>query len=228
MPQPIHCHPRAFHLFAGYLASADTNEGLLRAVAAISMHELESAEPEEVARRLSGLAQRVRARLRSNRVDAVLAHLHEVLFEEEGFAGNTEDYFNPYNSYLPAVLESRRGIPITLSLIYKVVGEQLGLRIEGVNAPGHFLARLRIDDGMMLVDPFAGGRLLTPEEAIERIEEVTGRTVLPGGRYLAIATHRVWLARVLVNLQNIFASLGRSDDLAAMVELQSLVQEAPQ
>ncbi len=225
MPQPVHCHPRAFHLFAGYLPSIDSSEGLLRAAAAISLHELDGVDPEQVGRRLGEFAGRIRARLRSNHVQAVLAHLHEVLFAEEGFAGNVDDYFNPYNSYLPAVLETRLGIPITLSLIYKVVGEQLGLRIEGVNAPGHFMARLRIDDGIMLVDPFAGGRVLTPEEAIARIEEVTGRSVLPGGRYLATATHRQWLARILVNLQNTFASMGRSEDLAAMVELQALVQE---
>lgn len=206
------------------MPAVDTNEGLLRAAAAISMHELDSVVPDEVVRRLGELAHRVSSRLRSNRVDAVLAHLHDVLFEEEGFTGNADDYFNPYNSYLPVVLESRLGIPVTLTLVYKIVGEQVGLRVEGINAPGHFLARIRMEDGAMFIDPFSGGRVVTAEEAIQQVEEITGRAVLPGGRYLATATHRQWLSRMLVNLQNIFASRERGEDLAAMVELQALVQ----
>ena len=63
---------------------------------------------------------------------AVLAHLHEVLFDEEGFAGNVDDYYNVANSYLPVVLETRRGIPISLTLLYKLVAERLGLPVQGV------------------------------------------------------------------------------------------------
>ena len=73
--------------------------------------------------------------MRSESTQAILANLHEILFTEEGFRGNTSDYYNPRNSFLPAVLESHRGIPLTLSLIYKAVGGRLGLAIRGSTAP---------------------------------------------------------------------------------------------
>ena len=71
-----------------------------------------------------------------------------VLFEEEGFAGNLERYYNALNSYLPVVLNARRGLPIVLGLIYKAVGESAGLLVEGINAPGHFLVRIETDSGI--------------------------------------------------------------------------------
>ena len=121
------------------------------------------------------------------------------------------------------MLESRRGIPITLCLIYKVVGERIGLEVEGINAPGHFLARVATDEGPMLVDPFFLGSVLTDDEAYTRVEQVTGRTVPRDPQYLAPATHSQWLSRMLINLQHVFATAERQNDVAAMSELQSLL-----
>ena len=92
-----------------------------------------------------------------------MAHLHDVLFDVVGFVGNVDDYYNPANSYLPNVLRTRRGLPITLVLIYKCVAEQLGLTVRGINSPGHFLASVRNDSAAaastkdsswMYVDPW--------------------------------------------------------------------------
>ena len=69
-------------------------------------------------------------RVRGNQQQALLAHLHQFLFEEQGFAGNSNDYYNPFNSYLPALLQTKLGLPISLSLIYKLVAERLGLSGE--------------------------------------------------------------------------------------------------
>jgi regulator of sirC expression with transglutaminase-like and TPR domain len=201
----------------------DTTEGLMRAAVAIAMHELPRANPEDVDRQIQHLADRVRRRLRSRSVHAVLAHLHEVLFAEEGFSGNVDDYYNVWNSYLPAVLDTRRGIPISLTLVYKLVAERLGLPVEGVNAPGHFLARVVSRSERMLVDAFYGGRVMTDDEAFERIRQVTGQPVPPDKRLLRPATHVEWLARMLTNVQNIFAAQARQKDLAAMVELRGLL-----
>lgn len=224
MKGPVHCWPDAYYRFAQQVPRIETTDGLLRAAIAVSMHELRDADPELVPQRLQFLADRVRGRFRSKHHEAVLAHLHQVLFEEERFIGNLDDYYNPANSYLPMVLETRRGIPISLTLLYKVVAEQLGLRAEGINAPGHFLARVEDRRGSMLIDPFSGGRAMTEEEAIQRVEEVIGQSLPPGETYLQPATHRQWINRMLTNLKNIFSTQNRRDDVAAMSELQDLLE----
>lgn len=226
MNHPTLCRPEAFFLFKKQIPILESTTGLIRASVAIALHAREDFEMHRVERRLTELADRVSGRVRSRHTQAVLAHLHDLLFEEEGFHGNTDDYFNPLNSYLPAVLELRTGIPITLSLVYKAVAEQLGLRVEGVNAPGHFVLRVMTDEGWMIVDPFFGGGVLTEEEAFQRMEQVTGRPVPRAGRYLSPASHSQWLSRMLTNLQHVFATRDRRHDLAAMSELQSLLDSS--
>lgn len=226
MKQPTLCRPEAFQFFRRQIPVLDTTAGLLNAAMAIAMHSLDDVDPQDVAKRLNALGQRVAARVRSRAIQARLAHLHEVLFEEEGFCGNCEDYYNPLNSYLPFVLEKRRGIPITLSLVYKAVAEQVDVQVEGMNAPGHFLVRVMTQEGWMIVDPFYGGGILTEDEAFERMEQVTSRPVPRTPRYLGTATHSQWLSRMLVNLQHVFAVRDRRHDLAAMSELQSLLDQS--
>lgn len=221
--RPEVCRPAAFRLFEKQLRVVETTEGLLNAAIAVSMHSLDGIEPAALKRRLEKIARRVRNRVHSPQPQACLAHLHDVLFEEEGFHGNSKDYYDPRNSYLSTVLESRRGIPITLCLVYKVVAEQLGFQVEGVNAPGHFLVRVMTGSESMIIDPFVDGGLLTADEAFDRVEQVTGRTVPRNAQYLAPASHAQWLSRLLVNLQHIFASSERRADLVAMSELQSLL-----
>lgn len=223
MNEPTLCRPAAFRFFQQQIPVIDTTEGLVNAATAIAMHALDEVEPEEVHGELQELAHRVSSRVGSPQTQALLAHLHDVLFDEEQFSGNSEDYYDPFNSYLPVVLETKLGIPITLSLIYKVVGEKIGLEIEGVNAPGHFVVRVMTDEGWMIVDPYVGGGVLTAEETFARMEEVTGRTVPRSPDYLAPATHSQWLSRMLVNLQHVYATTDRRVDLAAMSELQSLL-----
>jgi regulator of sirC expression with transglutaminase-like and TPR domain len=226
MERPALCRPQAFHYFKRQIPVLDTTAGLLNASIAVAMHAMDDVIPGEVTVRLQAIARRVMARVRSRATSARLAHLHDVLFEEDGFRGNQDDYYNPHNSYLPCVLEHRHGIPVTLSLVYKFVAEQLELAVEGVNSPGHFLVRVMTDDGWMLVDPFYGGGVLNDEEAFVRMEHVTGRPVPRTSRYLAKASHSQWLSRMLVNLQHIFAVKDRRHDLAAMSELQSLLDQS--
>ena len=213
-------------MFAAQMVGLAATRNLVQAAIAVALHELPEIEPSQPLAQLDALVARVKSRLRSNRVEAVLAHLHEVLFEEEGFHGNTDDYFHPHNSYLPRLLQTHQGIPVTLALLYKCIAEPLGLQVEGINAPGHFLARVSLEEGSLLIDPFYGGRILTPEEAVGRVQEITGWVVPVGGQYLPKASHRQWLARLLSNLQNIFVTQGRPFDAAAMGELQTLLENA--
>jgi len=222
-PQPVICRPEAFHLFASQLNQLDETDALVRASIAVSMHRLGDVDVESLLETLRGYADVVRSRVRTKHVEAVLAHLHQVLFEDAGFRGDQRNYYDPRNSYLPEVLRRRLGIPITLTLIYKAVAERVGLRVEGVNAPGHFLARVYDASGAILVDPFFRGQMLTSEEALERLAQVTGRTIPPDTRLLRTATHAQWLMRIIANLQNIFTTTDQHQDLAAMNELQKLL-----
>jgi regulator of sirC expression with transglutaminase-like and TPR domain len=215
----ICCRSEAYQYFVEQLPALHTCEGLLRAAIGISMHALDDIDPERVEQRLQILSLRVRERAPSRRAAAILANMHAVLFEEEGFGGNLDRYYNALNSYIPAILNTRRGLPVSLSLIYKVVGQWAGLTIQGVNAPGHFMVRVRCDDHWMIVDPFFGGQVLTRDEAFERLDRVAGNPVPRHSDLLAAPTHQQWLVRILGNLRQLFANEGRRDDLAAMTEL---------
>ena len=221
---PAYCHPAAFAAFAREIPQVDTTRGLLRAAFAIAQHERPDANVGEAESTIRQLADTVNSRVRSPNPEARLAHLHDVLFDVVGFGGNIEDYYNPANSYVPDVLATHRGLPITLVLIYKCVAEEVGLTARGINSPGHFLAAVACgSDKWMYVDPFYGGGLLTEEDVFRRIAEATGCDDPPSPAWLTPATHRQWLARMLNNLQAVFAHTGRERDLYAMQELQDLL-----
>jgi regulator of sirC expression with transglutaminase-like and TPR domain len=217
--QPVYCRPEAYDLFTRALPDLWSTAGLLRAAVAVSMHALDDVCPEGVEDRLRDLSERVRERAPSGRTAALQANLHRVLFEEEGFTGNLDQYYNALNSYLPAVLHTRLGLPLVLALIYKVVGDGAGLTITGINAPGHFLVRVHCGDSWMIVDPFFGGQVLSRGEAFDRLDRVAGRKLPRHDELLAVPTHEQWLGRLLGNLRQLFATEGRRDDLAAMTEL---------
>lgn len=222
-PNSIRCRDEAYQLFAEGLAHLDSTAGLLKAATAINMHADDGITFEHVDNEIRTLAARVRCRLKSNHPSALLAHLHRVLFDEEGFDGNREDYYNPRNSYIASVLESRRGNPITLALIYKCVAERLPIAVEGIGAPGHFLLQVPVEGSNALIDPFYGGRILTRAEAIRRVEQTTGCAVPECVDVLTPVSHEQWLERILNNLQVVFAQTNCPEDLAAMRELAALL-----
>ena len=220
--RPQYCLEAAYDLFAAQLQDLDADGALLRAAVAISMHEMPEVDYLAIEDRLQGMANRILSRVHSDNPKALLAHAHAVLFDEERFIGNVENYYDPANSYIPDVLESRRGIPITLALIYKEVLERVGLQVVGTNSPGHFLASVWIDGNPMLVDPFTRGRVLTREEAHARIIELVG-SLESDTDLLRPATNRGWIARILQNLLVVFGQSRQQAALAAMLELQSML-----
>jgi regulator of sirC expression with transglutaminase-like and TPR domain len=145
-----------------------------------------------------------RARVRGaagHEVDA----LNDYLFAELGFGGNSEEYYDPRNSLLHRVLERRKGIPITLSIIYMEVGRRAGLTIEGVGLPGHFIVRAHSAGATKLVDPFEG-RTTDEEECRERLDSLYGGQVPLADEHLRPAGTRAILARLLGNLKAIYVS----------------------
>ena len=230
---PAFCHPAAYEAFACELPQLETTRGLFRAAFAIARHEYPHSDVSHSERTIDDLAETVRKRVHSESIDARLAHLHDVLFEVVGFVGNVDDYYDPGNSYLPEVIRTRRGLPITLVLIYKCVAEQIGLTVRGINSPGHFLAAVSAanDNGdlatgstaWMYVDPFYGGELLNNADVSRRITDSTGIVVDNSSELLKVATHRQWLTRMLNNLLAVFAHTGNERNLYAMQELHQLL-----
>ena len=130
-------------------------------------------------------------------------NLSAYLFDEVGFHGNDSEYYDPRNSYLNEVLARRMGIPITLSLVCIEVGKRLGVPLEGVGMPGHFLLRHRDEPGIY-IDPFHRGILLSEDECAQLLRDAT-RTAVPWDKsYLTTVSNRELIARILRNLKGIY------------------------
>src|SRR5829696_7634291 len=220
---PLCCAPEAFKLLSRQVQAIESPDALVHGAIAIAMHQMEDVDVNDVDATLQHYADTVRSRVRGTQPQALLAHLHEFLFEEEKFVGNSGDYYNTANSYLPDVLTSKRGLPITLSLIYKVVAERLGLRAWGVGLPGHFLCGVEVGPSLMLVDPFAGGAVVTPDEAHQRMQEMLGPDVEWSDELLQPVSNRHWLTRMLQNLLHTFGNSGHFADVAAVLEMEMLL-----
>jgi regulator of sirC expression with transglutaminase-like and TPR domain len=226
MPQsPRYCRPAAYELFAAQLATLEETNSLVRAAAAVAMHEFADTCLDDVERQLDEIAAEIVGRVSSGNRRALIAQLHAVLFDELGLAGNTENYYAPENSYLPKVLETRRGLPVTLSLVYKSVAQRIGLNARGINSPVHFLAAVELDGSWMIVDPFHDGRVLARDEVFDRLEKLAGAPIARSDELLSTATHIDWLARIVRNLEQVFQRTGRQMDMLAMRELLSLVSD---
>jgi len=171
--------------------------------------------------KLDGIAIAIKKRIADDAFSEqrVLA-LNYYLFNEMRFSGNLVDYYDPRNSYLNEVMERRTGIPITLSILYLEVGKRLGLNLKGVSFPGHFLVKLAVKRGQLVLDPFTGGEAQSESDLRQRLAQV-----LPSGKaeqaqldqYLEPATPRQIIARVLRNLKNIYTQTGRLEHALAVM-----------
>lgn len=223
---PLCCSPDAFAAMSRQADMIESPDALLEAAVAIAMHEMDHINAAYSDRILQEYADTIRKRVRGCQPQATLAHLHHFLFEEQRFAGNIDDYHDPLNSYLPAVLKRKRGLPITLSLIYKLVGERLGLRVHGIGLPGHFVVAVEgnsPDESAMLIDPFNGGRVLSVDDARQTVIDTHGEDIEWNDDFLLPVSNLHWLTRILQNLLHGFSKAGQYQNVAAMLELEMLL-----
>jgi regulator of sirC expression with transglutaminase-like and TPR domain len=152
--------------------------------------------------------------------DGVVGHVFETL----GFRGNAEDYGDPRNSYLNDVLDRRLGLPITLSVVLIELGRRLGVPFVGIGLPGHFVVR---HEGVppVLLDPFEGGRVLTPRDCAERVAEIYGEAVAFTPRLLEPVGTRAVLARMLANLKQRFTITGDGVSAEWALRLRTAIPE---
>lgn len=149
-----------------------------------------------------------------------LRMLNHFFFQELAFAGNINNYYDPDNSYIHRVISSRRGIPISLAVVYMELGQQIGLNMKGISFPGHFLMKLSVQSGDIVLDPMNGASL-SREELEERLEPYLEQQEygdeLPLAAYLRAAHPREILTRMLRNLKAIFTE-GRQWELLRDVQ----------
>jgi regulator of sirC expression with transglutaminase-like and TPR domain len=203
---------------ATLVSRPDGRLDLARAALTIAQWEYPALEVEAYLERLDGLARGVDGSRRSTDPLGRLHRLREYLFVEQGFAGNHEDYYDPRNSFLNDVLDRRQGIPLTLSLVLIEVGKRLGLAVEGIGLPGHFIAGARLDDSQIFLDPFNGGALLTPESCEKLVGRVLGRKVTLTEEHYAPVSGRQLLGRMLANLKGVYWQRQAWDKVVGVID----------
>jgi len=170
-------------------------------------------------------ADKLRTRLRGQ-LDDQVEELANLLFNEEGFRGDSENYYDPENSYLNRVMDRRRGLPITLSLIAIAVGNRAGLSIEGVGLPGHFIAMAGDGTDAVMFDPFNGGNILTIADCEDLAERATGEPLESNREALGPASHAAIIRRMLTNLKGTYLQL--NDFQKASRVIRRILQLEPQ
>ncbi len=158
--------------------------------------------------RLDTLADRFRRCGSQGGSDVGVLALNAFLFGEAGFAGNTEAYYDPRNSFLNEVLDRRLGIPITLGMLYMEIARRVGVRVEGIGLPGHFLLRYAGAEGSFYIDAFHRGEFLSAEDCRLRFREVNERDLAFRPEFLEPVTKRQMLTRMLCNLKGIYIQAG--------------------
>lgn len=220
MPEEAEVRARFGELMAGDERAIPLD----RVALAIAQAEYPALEAAIYLRRLDELAAELRPRLSPEESTArLVAELNAYLFGEQGFHGNPVDYYDPRNSYLNDVLDRRTGIPITLAVVYIEVARRVGLRIEGVGLPGHFIVRA-VGSGL-LIDPFNGGAILSEADCAERVRQLYGNSLRFGPELLRTSGPREIVTRILGNLKGCY--LRRGDLVRAQRAVEWTILAAP-
>jgi len=212
--------------FSKLVSRADGEIDLARACLQVAEDVYPGLDVDGYLGEIERFAKRLSSRLAPDAAieDRVIA-LNDFLFGDLGFRGNADNYYDPRNSYLNEVLDRRAGIPLTLSVLYMEFGRRIELPLEGVSFPGHFLVRLPMRGGTLVLDPFAGGVPQSGDELRERLKGVIPHAAgdwkgpargwkdaargvavaeLPLEQFLEPASKRQILARLLRNLKGIY------------------------
>jgi regulator of sirC expression with transglutaminase-like and TPR domain len=194
------------------LVASDTDFPLLEAAAAIAQDEEPTLDIQAVLATCDALMVRLKRRLKRDAEPIQqLTALNQFFYQELGFSGNANNFYAPENSYLNEVFRTRRGIPISIAVIWLELARGLGLQADGVSFPGHFLVKVTLPEGLVVLDPLTG-QSLGLERLSEQLLPFRNRTEdgedadTPLGLYLQPATPRDILTRMLRNLKEIFSS----------------------
>lgn len=200
---------------------------LLRCTLLIASDEYPDLDIEAYVRRLDEWASQLKRLIPPQAGhEAIVRRLNHFLFNQLGFTGNTEDFYDPRNSYLNEVLDRRRGIPISLSVVYLELGRRLGLPLQGVSFPGHFLVKFAHQGGEVVLDPFNHGISLSEEDLHRRLQEIFDEDVEQLSPFLVPAGNRDILVRMLSNLKAIYQNQGEGEQALKVVNKILIVNPA--
>ncbi|MEY3778699.1 MAG: transglutaminase [Betaproteobacteria bacterium] len=197
------------------LVAVDQNFPLLEAAAAIAQDEEPGLDVQEVLATCDALLVRLKRRLKPDAEPLQkLTVLNQFFYNELGFGCNANNFYAPENSYLNEVFRTRRGIPISIAVIWLELAQALDLQADGVSFPGHFLVKVTLPEGLVVMDPLTGDSLgldrlterLAPYRQGFEVAEDGEESDTPLGLYLQPARPRDILTRMLRNLKEIFSS----------------------
>lgn len=206
--------------FVQLVVQPDASIDLAHAALLVAAEEQPAVDVEHYRARLFELGLAARAYVAGRSWEPVEA-LNEFVFRELAFVGNQENYYDPRNSLLSYVIDERRGIPITLSVVYIELGHRAGLAVEGVGLPGHFVVRVRAESSRgaetRLIDPF-NRRAIDEDDCQQLLDGLYGGQVALASEHLRAATNREILARILRNLKAVYTQSRRYARAASVVE----------
>jgi len=203
--------PTPLEYFAS-LVQSDTDFPLLEAAICLAQDDYPDLDVEQVLGHVDQLLARLKRRIAADAGPLQkLRVLNQFFFQDLNFAGNVNDYYDPDNSYVNVVLQSRRAIPISLAVIWMELAQGLGLAAKGVGFPGHFMLKVNLPEGQVVIDPL-DGQSLSREQLSERLQNqglpvaLSDDMEIPLGLYLQMAPPRDIIARMLRNLKEIHAA----------------------
>ncbi len=205
------------------LSGPDEAIGLAEAALLIACHEYPDLPVDAYLARIEELAHALRMRIGEDATPQErIAELNQFLFGDLGFTPNTENYYDPRNSFLNEVLERRTGIPITLSVLYIELGRKIGLPLQGVSFPGHFLVKCAVGEGTVVLDPYSSGISLDLKDLQKRLRDTRGGEVSRAiiAELLVAASNKDIVARLLRNLKAIYL---REHDLDKVLPIMNAI-----
>lgn len=207
----------------------DEQINLAKAALDIAQEEYPDLDPDEYLNALDTMAAEVQERLPAQRYPLrVIQTINQYLYDDLGFTGNNENYYDPRNSFLNDVIDRRTGIPIALSLVYLEIARRIDFPMVGVGMPGHFLIRPQFEDVGIFVDAFHRGEILFEQDCRDRLAKIYQQSVQLQATFVEPVSSRRFLTRMLTNLKMIYLNRQELQKALATVErILLLFPDAP-
>jgi regulator of sirC expression with transglutaminase-like and TPR domain len=212
-------------LFTEAVTGPENRLDLGRVALLIASEEYPGLDILRYVARLEAMAAAVRPRVGATEDPREkIAALNAYLFDERGFRGNTQQYYEARNSFLNDVIDRKLGIPITLSVVYMEVGRRVDMPLQGVGMPGHFIVKYAGPEGDIFIDPFNQGQILSRQACEDLIQELYTEPVPFQETFLAAVTKKQIIARILMNLKAIYMHTNDFRKALSVVERLLLIE----
>lgn len=212
--------------FQQEIERTDSQINLAKASLFLAQEEYPELDPQKYINTLDRMGEEVQKRLtRSPYPLTIIKTINQYFFEEIGFQGNTNDYYDPRNSFLNDVIDRKTGIPITLSVVYLEIAKRINFPMVGIGMPGHFLIRPDFEGSGIFVDVFNRGEILFEQDCEERLRQIYQQPVKLEAYFLAPVSNRQILARILTNLKFIY--IDRQELLKAISIVERILLLTP-